>query len=406
MISPESRKSDTLRCFRYTIENRLRLLSALVAAIFISTSVLASDIDVEALSYYSASYEDARAKFIHSARSAGGTIESHMHPSRGPEGKAIYLDVAYFGPDNADTILILSSGTHGVEGFAGSAIQTGLLLSGISGRLPDNTGLMLMHAINPYGFAHLRRVNEDNVDLNRNFIDHTATYPENRNYEALESVAAPKSLSFWENIKARLHLYWYVVREGNLSLKKAISQGQFSHPEGLFYGGRQETWSNVTLHSIVKKRLRHAKQVMVIDIHTGLGDYGEAEVIMNVPKASAEYQRATDCWGKQVRTTGAGESVSVDIKGALKLALPKMLPDTEVTAISLEFGTYPVNEVFWALRAENWLHHHGTNKYPDRAMIKSGLLQAFYPDDARWKRAVWEEGRELVDSALKCLRAE
>jgi hypothetical protein len=72
----------------------------------------------------------------------------------------------------AETILVHSSGVHGVEGFAGSAIQIAAL-----SRLSTGSGdhwrsgsvcTVFVHAVNPFGFASLRRFNENNVDLSRN----------------------------------------------------------------------------------------------------------------------------------------------------------------------------------------------------------------------------------------------
>ena len=80
---------------------------------------------------------------------------------------------------------MLISGTHGVEGFAGSALQVGLLDEGIQNELSPESAVLMIHAINPYGMAHLRRFNEDNVDLNRNFRDHAKTPPENCAYQKL-----------------------------------------------------------------------------------------------------------------------------------------------------------------------------------------------------------------------------
>jgi hypothetical protein len=381
-------------------------LSVSFAFLSFSRLVQATDAEKAYLNFFSVTYEEARNKFLQSAEAAGARIESYQHPLAGPDGLAMYTDIALIGPEDAETVLVLGSGTHGVEGFAGSAVQVGLLQEGINQRIPSDLRLVMIHAINPYGFAHRRRVNEDNVDLNRNFVDHSAPYPNNPGYEALADVAAPKLLSFWENTKVRLKLYWYRLKEGKSQLRRAISQGQFSHPEGLFYGGKLVTWSNTTLSTTVKKHLSSARRVMFIDFHTGLGGYGDAEVIMNVSKESPAYGRAKSCWDEQVRTTVEGESVSVHISGSLKLAIPKMLPQAEVTAVSLEFGTFSVSDVFWALRAENWLHHYGGDAHPKKEKIKSELLRVFYPKDNAWKRAVWEKGRSVVDKSLICMRKE
>jgi hypothetical protein len=316
----------------------------------------------------------------------------------------VHTDVAMIGPDNAETILVVSSGTHGVEGFAGAGIQIGLLKEGIASRLKPTTAIVMIHAINPYGFSRVRRYNEDNVDLNRNFIDYSKPHPKNKGYEELADAIAPETISVWENLKSRLHLLWYRFRKGTLELRRAISSGQYTHPEGLFYGGRSDTWSNRTVREIAERYLSDAKRVVVVDVHTGLGAYGNAEIILNVPEDSEEYQRARKWWGNQVRTTVSGKSVSVHVQGSLKLAFDDMLPKTEVTAVSLEFGTSPPKEVFWALRAENWFHHHGGKDHPDKREVKADLLRVFYPDTTEWKLQVWKQGKEVVRQALDKLQ--
>src|SRR5213592_2819131 len=80
----------------------------------------------------------------------------------------ISIDTAWFGTANPHRVLLHSSGLHGVEGFAGSAIQLQLLNSLPS--LPQDAALIVVHVLNPYGMAWLRRFNENNVDLNRNFL--------------------------------------------------------------------------------------------------------------------------------------------------------------------------------------------------------------------------------------------
>eukprot|EP01032_Pedospumella_encystans_P016815 gene16815-19167_t len=88
-------------------------------------------------------------------------------PMRGAQGEELAMDVAVQGPADAAQVLMTTSAVHGIEGFCGSAIQTGLLHS-LS--LPPGVAVVHVHAVNPHGFSHARRVNEDNVDLNRNFI--------------------------------------------------------------------------------------------------------------------------------------------------------------------------------------------------------------------------------------------
>jgi hypothetical protein len=112
-------------------------------------------------------------------------------------------------------------------------------------------------------------------------------------------------------------------------------------------------------------------------------------------------------WGStRIKSTKAGESVSADLTGTLKLAVAGMLPHAGVTAGSLEFGTVPPREVFRALQAENWLHHRGGKNHPLAGEIKANLLRAFYPDADEWKERVWSQGREIVEQAIAELRGQ
>ena len=119
-------------------------------------------------------YADSRRRFVAMAAAAGFALTEHLHPRlRGPSGEMLACDAAFRGPEDARDVLLVSSGTHGVEGFCGAGCQAELLRSGLLDRLPARTAVLLVHAVNPYGFAWLRRTNEDNIDLNRNFVDHS-----------------------------------------------------------------------------------------------------------------------------------------------------------------------------------------------------------------------------------------
>src|SRR5258708_30442101 len=111
--------------------------------------------------HFSTSYADARANFLPAARRAGADSAAHVHPLRGPEGEKLATDVAWLGPGNAQSVLVMSSATHGVEGFCGSAVQTAWLEAGGARQRPEQVAVLLIHAVNPHCFALLRRLDED-----------------------------------------------------------------------------------------------------------------------------------------------------------------------------------------------------------------------------------------------------
>ena len=126
---------------------------------------------MDPLAAFSPDYATARARFRAAAEAKGWVLQALPIAAEGPRGIELTIDVARLGPENPRRVVVVSSGTHGVEGYFGSAVQLALLEGAWADvDLPDDTGLLLVHAVNPYGFAWNRRVNEDNVDLNRNFL--------------------------------------------------------------------------------------------------------------------------------------------------------------------------------------------------------------------------------------------
>src|SRR5271165_3144859 len=130
-------------------------------------------------------YRAARHAFVAASEAAGLGATSRVHPAAtGPDGKTLFLDTTAIGPRDAASALLLISGTHGVEGYFGSGVETGLIREGLAARAPKGLKIVILHALNPYGFAWDRRVNEDNADVNRNFVDHDDP-PDNPAYAAL-----------------------------------------------------------------------------------------------------------------------------------------------------------------------------------------------------------------------------
>ena len=353
-----------------------------------------------AASYFSADYDEARAKFIEAARAAGANLTDFMNPNSGPSGGPLYTDVAILGARDATSKLVLGSATHGVEGFCGSGIQTGLLREGIASEIGGDLAVIMIHAINPFGFAHLRRANEDNVDVNRNFIDHSIPHPENPEYDALADVVAPKNYSITAGVRSLLRLKLYQALHGKAALQAAISGGQYRHPEGLFFGGQFETWSNKTIHEIARRHLAGATRVAFVDFHTGLGPHSYGEIISHDLESSLAFRRIEAWWGERAKSAKVGKSVSPELSGTVKLAFSQMLPEAEVTGVSLEFGTEPLQAVIRALQAENWLYHHGGPSHPSAGKIKAAMRRVFYPDSDEWKAQVWAQGKEVVEQAV------
>ena len=228
---------------------------------------------------FAADYSEARDKFLAAARVAGATTWRYDNPSKGPKGEALSTDVARLGPDDASKVMVTISSTHGVEGYCGSGFQVDWLVSVGAAGLPKDTAAVFVHAINPYGFAWTRRVTEEGNDLNRNYVDHKKPYPVNEGYLEIADDLVPADFSDKGIAAADARLAAYRKKVGDVAYFRAVSGGQYSHPDGMFYGGGGPAWSNRTLHAITDKFLKGRSDVAVVDFHTGLGPYGYGEPI-------------------------------------------------------------------------------------------------------------------------------
>lgn len=350
--------------------------------------------------HFSESYAEARARFLTAATGAGARLTSHPHPLTGPEGETLAIDVARFGALSAARVIGLGSGTHGVEGLCGSGIQTALIASDLGGALPTDTALVFIHAINPWGFAWGRRVNEDNVDLNRNFLDHAKPHPENPGYEEIYDAVNPCDLDEATLDRGRRLLKAYAERHGPAALQHALSGGQYVHPEGVQFGGRTPVWSNRTLRAIVRTAFGEAERIVYLDLHSGLGPRGRGEVISTAPETSDAFRRMKGWWGAVVHSTEGARSVSSKVTGSITEAFVEELPGRDVCPCGLEFGTVPVNAVAAALVADNWLHNHGGLENARAPAIKKQIRDAFLIDEDDWKDEITRRTDEMIRRAL------
>jgi hypothetical protein len=350
--------------------------------------------------YFSQDYVEARQKFLDAASRADVELTSHPHPLLGRDGEALAMDVARFGANDARALLIISSACHGAEGFCGSGVQNALLADPAWHAAAQRAGVALLyiHALNPYGFSWLRRTTHENVDLNRNFQDFSAHLPHNHAYDQLAHLLVPAIWPPTPEVHAGLAAF--VAEHGQKGFQQAVSGGQYEHPQGLFYGGHNPTWSQQTLRHVLRDHGRRCARLGWIDLHTGLGPSGHGERIFTGPEDAAALLRARAWWGAQVTSIYDGSSESALLTGLMWLAAGQECPQAEYTGIAMEYGTLPVNEVIDALRADQWLENHPEAPHAQRVHIKRQVRDAFYVDTEAWKKRVIEQGVEAAFQAV------
>ena len=349
------------------------------------------------------SYATARAQFLASAAAADSRIDSFDHPRRGLDDEALAIDVAEVGPTEAPSAIVIVSGTHGVEGYLGSALQEHHLRHLAEGEVsPAGPTMLFVHALNPFGFSWVRRVNEDNVDLNRNFIDWSELPPSNSAYRDLADALVPTS---WEpdvQEATLAQLLAHLDQLGMEGFQQAVSGGQFEYPTGLFFGGAGPTWSNRWLTEFATTRLTRFDRVAIIDLHTGLGPWGHGELISSAAPGDAALGRQRAWWG-DVTSLHDGSSVSAEVTGDWLGAVDGYMGSTEVTSVAIEYGTVDPITVLQSLRADAVLHGHLDPRSEFATSIRSQVRAAFIDDDPAWLEQCWARYESTCDAAIEAL---
>ncbi len=150
----------------------------------------------ENLKYFQESYNDCRNSFLAEAAEIKGIYKNVNISNLKIESKSdpdLTIDYCYIPAQKTfERLFVLTSATHGVEGYVGSAVQQ-MFLKELTKKISlDNLGLLLIHGVNPYGFKYKRRVTENNVDLNRNCsTDKTLFESLNSGYSDLNGMLNP-----------------------------------------------------------------------------------------------------------------------------------------------------------------------------------------------------------------------
>ena len=321
-----------------------------------------------------------------------------------PYGNNLYIDVVWIGDSDADKLYMSTSGIHGVEGFAGSAIQ--LTLMNKFDKIPENTAFAFIHILNPWGMSWNRRENELSVDLNRNFLDLDEPYEGSHpHYPKLDSLInikkIPNKFNFF-NIRMMLH----AMIHGKTKTKQAYAEGQYDFPKGLHFGGHKLEKGPSCFIDWLKINLINVKRCVWIDLHTGLGESGEDSLLVDLPSEHEKFiELKNQSFGKKIMSLDPKAGVAYKIRGGMQRGIELRFPNINWTSITQEFGTISGIEVIKSLRAENSWTHYGNKKGRDilNHWSKQAILDAFRPNDSQWERKIINRGCKLFDQSLQYL---
>ncbi len=332
-------------------------------------------------------------------------FEIHAHPANGGRLGLLETGVLRFGDENADTVVFLTSGVHGVEQAAGSWCQFDLIDREVLAELPGGIAVVLIHAINPWAAAARRRNTEENVDLCRNFVDFGAALPDPLDsYRALQPLfdASPA-----EADAADVALADFAAEQGVPAFYAAVMSGQYRDPDGIGFGGQGPTWARRTLEAIMLDHAGNARRVYALDYHTGVGPYAYGSIIGM--QTGARLRRARQVFGDWVLAPRENPPAGfIDVTGHSTDGYEALFPSADVMAGVLEVGTF-AQEVFTRrLLAEHRMTraHGAESDHPDLARARRNLVDFFIPGDAHWRAYLRHRGAQAFAQILEDATSE
>lgn len=377
-------------------------------------------------------YFSAREAFRKQITRFDGDLESYPVISSNAD---LTIDVGMIGSADCEKALVVSSGLHGVEGFFGSAVQHNWLNDHFEKR-PElsDTRIVLIHALNPYGFANVRRCNENNVDLNRNFIDDWSFRNNDKVYQDIWE--AYQQYSFFLNpesppspfepatIKGLFYLLkvGYIIRGqmeakerpglwnvpsvaklGTQQLRSTLPVGQYDMPRGVFFGGMEQEATTQIVRNHLPQWIGSANAIFHLDFHTGLGKFARYKLLV---ENGANYQEklkwlvehfSSDC------VEGLEGETAYQARGSMAGYCRKMFPDRRYYAVAAEFGTYKPINVLGALRAENRAHHFAEPGSLGFRWAKGRMMDVFCPASSKWRSETVRASIDLLNRSLVAL---
>jgi hypothetical protein len=360
-------------------------------------------VDKEKLGYYAGTYEECRARFLKEAddlKRAYKGVEITAIPMDAA-GKGLTIDACMVPAQKVQTgLIIVSSGVHGIEGFAGSAVQRMIMHELLSKMDLSTTGVLFIHGVNPYGMKNERRVNEENVDLNRNFdVDKKLFALKNPGYPVIRDLLNPEEkLSTWSPgyVFFPVKAIYNIVKFGMGTLRESILKGQYEFPKGVYYGGKDFVPQKAPLEALITKSAAGCARVFVMDLHTGYGERGKMHYFPNpitIPKnleaAKKVFEGYTVDWGD----TGDFYITTGDITDYVE----KLFPAKTVIRMTAEYGTMDSQTTMGSIRSlkitimENQAANFGGKSQSDFDEAKANFREMYYPSAPEWRSTIMQQ---------------
>ena len=393
------------------------LVVVLLASIIMPHIILILDRQEEVAEEYAYSdvffdeYEDVRAHLnetVSILKDKGYNVELYSQPINADDD--LYIDNIYIPSNEEQTnLIVLTTGVHGIEGYIGSVMLDVFWNEIYPDIDKDNTGVLVVANVNPYGMKYHRRYNENNVDLNRNFILDWESFDMtvNKDYPKVDTFLGPQKEMgniLWHEAGFYGSLVKEVIQDGADVISNALLGGQYEYAEGVYYGGAGDEASTTYLKDVFKQTLESGyKNIVHIDIHSGYGPRYNMVIFNSVFDTMTEEE--------SIEMFNYGNIIAIDSEAfypttgdttdyyyRLREAMDN---DTSLFSTCFEFGTIgdsfldSIISMKYTIE-ENQNHWYPSNNSTTNEIIKERYQELFYPTEKEWRE------KTIADFTLAC----
>jgi hypothetical protein len=357
-------------------------------------------------------YHDARAYFLQALDTFEQRTGRVFARSRCviDETQDLTIDVAELAPPHPQRLYMVVAGLHGIEGFAGNAIQCSLLAEVLPLLDLEHSGVLLVHALNPAGMHRMRRVNASNVDLNRNFATKGSPLfaTDSRAFQQLRAILAPQGPydgSVASHLRFIALLVAAVARHGFATLREITLAGQYGEPEGIFYGGKAPEPETLFLQNLYDAICPRYSEILLTDLHTGYGDRAQAYALFGRVD-SPELQEFALQGVRDARGRPQAYAAHGDLIGYCHDAAKRVRPDGVFNGVALEIGTHGLGTIeqigdLHTIVRENQIRHHGARDVHVEMRVAREFCELFYPGDPLWRRQALKVAVQRIEGLLE-----
>jgi predicted deacylase len=361
-------------------------------------------------------YEASRARFcagLAAVQAIWPAAQLHSHNLTGEADLSIDW-ISAEAQTQKERVLLVTTGEHGIEGFVGSALLQLFMEEYLPQLDLQNTGILLVHAINPWGMKHRRRVNGHNVDLNRSFVhDFAPLADSNPDYDLLYRLLNPSSplrAVSWQITTFVVQAVTNLARYGMGRLREATLKGQFNHPEGIYFGGQSPQEETQIMMGLYEQAISGYNQMLTIDLHTGYGPRDQMTLVASAQEKMTSAEMTAKFGIPNVAAANPEEFYSIqgDMIEYLYTLMKEKFPGKHFYAATCEFGSFgdstlAVIRSLYTSVFENRLFQHGGSASA-KSWMEREYTELFAPTPPDWFEKAQADARQAFEGLLKAER--